>query len=241
MALIKTRRNITPAQKNQLGFTMIELLIVASIVSLFSVLGFVGFQSSVSKSRDASRKDDLQRIKVAFEDYYSDNDCYPTAGSLNICGSSELQPYLQRVPCDPITDEPYLYTPLANACSGYRVHAALENDQDNSIEEVGCDQQTGCGYFTDYNYGVSVGVTVYDPNGTAAQNGGDPSPSPSGQQSSPVPTPSPSGPIYEYACDSSGVCNRFEQGHPFLLTCPVTYQATNCNNECAIPAVQCGG
>jgi prepilin-type N-terminal cleavage/methylation domain-containing protein len=220
------------------GFTMIELLIVVTIVGSLSVAGFAGFQASAQKGRDANRKDDLQRIKVAFEDYYNDNDCYPASGSLAICGSSELQPYLQSIPCDPITDDPYLYAPLANACSGYRLHAALENDQDNSIEDIGCDQQTGCGYDSDYNYGIAVGVMVYDPNGTAAQNGGNPTPTPTVAPSS-SPASSPSGPIYEYACDNSGVCNRYEVGHPALLTCPVTYQSTDCNSECAIPAVQC--
>jgi len=237
MALLLSKlSNLFKKNAFQYGFTMIELLIVVGIIGLFSTMGVVGFQASAQKGRDASRKDDLQRIKIAFEDYYSDNDCYPPSGTLSICGSSELQPYLQRVPCDPITDDPYLYMPLANACSGYRLHSALENDQDDDIEKIGCDQETGCGYFSDYNYGISVGVTVYDPNGTAALNGGDPDPSPSSQAS-----PSPSGPVYEYACDTSGVCNSYQQGHPFLLTCPVTYQSSDCNSECAIPAVQCEG
>lgn len=220
------------ATRSTSGFTLIELLIAVAVVSLLSVAGLMGFQSSQSRGRDAQRKSDLERIKIAFEDYYNDNQCYPPLGSLQACRSTELQPYLQSIPCDPMTGEPYLYLPLSNACSGYRVHAQLETLDDPAIAKLNCSGTQGCGY--GYNYGIAAGVAVADPNAT-------PLPSPLASPS-PVASPStPSGPIYVYACDTGGTCNRYEDGHPFLVNCPVTFPSNNCNNECSNPVFHCSG
>jgi general secretion pathway protein G len=216
-----------------MGFTMIEVLVAMTLVGIMSAAGVVALQSTQVKARDAQRKGHLEKIRTAFEDYYNDNDCYPPAGALATCQGTSLRPYLDEVPCDPLTGEAYLYNPLSNRCSGYRVHAGLENTQDDSIARLNCDTDEGCGYDPGLNYGVSAGVPVADPTGvlTGGEDDGE---------SSPTPTP-PSGPIYVYACDSAGVCNQFQEGHPFLVNCPVTFPASNCNNECGNTALRCGG
>lgn len=282
-------------KKKKTGFTMIELLIVLAMVGIFSTAGVVGFQASQQKSRDATRKGDLNRVKVAFEDYYNDNNCYPPAGSLNACGSSALQPYLHSIPCDPLSDDPYLYAPLDNACAGYRLHASLENNDDPDIAEAGCDGDGGCGYGSSYNFGIASGTTVFDPEGeeyvapasspqpsqSPAQEASpspspspttvaSPSPVPSGGESpvpspvispspisnfSPVPfsTPSPAvigNPVFDvegydsqsatvFVCASQGNCLEFYPNDPFVSSCPVTYEQSNCNNECDNPALSC--
>jgi prepilin-type N-terminal cleavage/methylation domain-containing protein len=233
--LFKTRKYFKKKRKN--GFTMIELLVVIVIVGLASTAGVVGFQASQQKSRDATRKGDLQKIKVAFEDYYNDNNCYPPSTALDLCGGTSLAPYLPTIPCDPMTQTPYLYVPLASACSGYRVHAALENESDPAIAGNECDTEQGCGYGEEYNYGIAAGTTVFDPDGEPIVQ---PSPVSSPiTTSSPVPSPSSSEPIYVYACDSAGTCNQFEEGHPALVNCPVTFPQSNCNAECGNPALRC--
>lgn len=42
--------------------------------------------SNLAKSRDSKRKSDLDRIKIAFEDYYGDTNEYPPDGILSDCG-----------------------------------------------------------------------------------------------------------------------------------------------------------
>ncbi len=74
---------------------------------------------------------------------------------------------------------------------------------------LGCEGETGCGYSSEYVYGIAQGDTVFDPEGDGAY-------------ASPSPEPDPST-IYIYACDSSGVCNQFEESHPALVNCPVTF------------------
>lgn len=151
---------------------MIELLIVIAILGVLLALLIATLGTGqLEKSRDARRKDNLSRIKIAFEEYYNDNGCYPEPGVLDECGSNTLSPYMSSVPCDPTTKLPYIYVPNEDNCSGYRVYAALERSDDPVVGELGC--QGGCGVVedwmidsndprdpNDYNYGVSEGVAV---------------------------------------------------------------------------------
>lgn len=235
--------------KKQTGISLIELLVVVAILAVLLLLWFLVSQTQLGRSRDAQRKADLDRISIAFEDYYNDNNCYPDPDILQACGSDVFQPYLDTIPCDPVTGEPYLYVPLdGNQCGGYRVYAALEDDRDPIIEELGCDGMLGCGVGDPYNYGISAGVPIviedYVPPFTPT-----PTPSPTSVPSS-TPTPGPSTPtpspttgptIYVFACDTAGTCNQYEEGHPYLYNCPVTFEDSNCNNACGNPANWCSG
>ena len=141
---------------------MIELLVVLAIVGILMILFFFGTKGQIEKGRDAKRKDDLDKIKVAYENYYSDNDCYPPEDALSNRASTELDPYMSVVPRDPFTDEAYRYISLPNVCPGYKILTKLEYESDPSILEVGC-FATACGASADYldvNYGVSVGTQV---------------------------------------------------------------------------------
>lgn len=229
------------AKKCTDGFSIIEVLVVLSIIGVVSTLGAVGFQSSQMKARDSQRKSDLQTIRTALENYYNDEGCYPQDASFAQACGQPFQTYLSSMPCDPVSKEPYLYVPLDNACQGYRMFGQLDQTSDPAIEDLGCDGETGCGYGQSYNYGIAAGVPVFDPNGPGevAQSTPTPTPIPGGG----TPTPAPSSPtvIYVYACDSGGVCNQYEEGHPYLINCPVTFEQPNCNAECGNVALRCDG
>lgn len=159
---------------------MIELLVVLAIIGVMAILFFFGMRGQIEKGRDAKRKDDLEDIKIAYEDYYSDNDCYPPDDALSNPASTALEPYLNPIPRDPLTDDPYRYLPLSGTCPGYRLLTKLEFQDDPSIFEVGC-TKTSCGLSTDYlevNYGVAVGTDVPEDgfsNGEVPGEGSSPS------------------------------------------------------------------
>jgi prepilin-type N-terminal cleavage/methylation domain-containing protein len=144
------------------GLTMIELLISVTILAILITVGMVNFGGAQRRTRDAERKRDLQDIKIAFENYYNDNGCYPAAGTMDSCGAATLSPYLKQIPCDQTTGDPYGYVPLANACQGYRLYTQLEETRDEDIVSVGCSPTDGCGYpvVPEYNYGIAVGTSV---------------------------------------------------------------------------------
>src|SRR3990167_8847632 len=128
-----------------LGLTLTELLIVISVIALLLLMLLLSLSNQLGRSRDARRKADLERIKVAFEDYYNDRGCYPPPTVLNDCWGTSFRPYLSMIPCDPVTRIPYYYVPVGeDGCDGYRVYAGLEDNQDPIIAELSCSGPAGC-------------------------------------------------------------------------------------------------
>lgn len=117
------------------AFTLIELIIVIAILAILAVIAIVAFRNQIFKGNDAKRKADLNRIGVAAEEYEKDHNCYPPA-DLVVCTpvDSGLQPYLNNIPCDPITHLSYYYEPGPGSCPAwYRIFTKLENTTDASI------------------------------------------------------------------------------------------------------------
>lgn len=194
-------------QKN-LGLTLIELIIVIAIITLLILIGFMSWRSQFNKAKDTARKDDLQRLSIALEEYFTDNDCYPLAGILDNCGGDELAPYLDSIPCDPVSNTKYCYIPGPGACPKYyRLLSSLDYTDDPIITKLQCHGDEYCGYESicanaqqsGYNYGVSsLNVPVLNPTVS-------PPPSPGA-------SPGASPESGTYACDPSGgenSCNSY--------------------------------
>ncbi len=212
----------------QAGLTMIELLVVATVIGLLMIALYFSIQIQITRSQDSRRKADLEAIKVAFEDYYNDNNCYPPANVLLQCNGSQLEPYMDRVPCDP-DDQPYLYQPLVNRCDGYKLFAQLQDPNDPVISQLGCAGSDGCHIgagFQEYNYGISAGTVLVDPALRTTDGSSGPSASAS-------PTPAPSGGVY--VCVP--VCNVATQD--YADNCDVTFATPNCNDACGESANWC--
>lgn len=129
---IYMNRHKGPALSQPKGFTLTELLIVISLIAILAVAGLIGYRLQLAKSYDTIRKRDLNNIKIAFEHYFSDNGCYPPASILNNCGGTQSQPYLDKIPCDPETGQPYLMTvdPPTTCAQKFFIHAQLSNEND---------------------------------------------------------------------------------------------------------------
>lgn len=116
------------------GFTLIELLIVVSIIALLALLVISVLVGQIRKGNDAKRKADLDRIKIAVEEYEKDHNCYPPP-NLMLCDQplndpgSGLKPYLNKIPCDPITKASYYYDyDDSKVCaSWFRVYSFLSD------------------------------------------------------------------------------------------------------------------
>lgn len=205
--------------RNAHGFTLMETLIVMSFVAFVLILLLMGLRIQITRGYDARRKSDLTRIRRAFEEYYNDNDCYPPATILDNCGSADLAPYIDNVPCDPITGESYVYVPLSSdQCGGYAACVALGDLQDKDIERIGCNPINGCGWGSGYNYCIANGMSVIAP-------GFDP------DAPSPTPTGTPTPPPGVYACSpaGNGTCNNYgANAYDPPFNCPVTYSHPGC-------------
>lgn len=102
------------------GFTLTEVLIVVTLLVIIGLLLLTSLNplAQIFKGYDTRRKADLALLKIAFENYYADHDCYPSPDVLKQCGSDALKPYLAAIPCNPNGNVPYtVYTvPTDSAC-----------------------------------------------------------------------------------------------------------------------------
>src|SRR6266536_4069423 len=81
------------------GFTLVELLIVISLISILAAMGLVHYRNSVMSAKEATLHTDLFRLRDAIDQYYADKNKYPA--SLEALVSDK---YLRTVPVDPITN-----------------------------------------------------------------------------------------------------------------------------------------
>jgi Tfp pilus assembly protein PilE len=146
------------------GFSIYELLIVVSIISLLSIFSYSTYQSSLAKARDSLRKSHLKKLAEVLINYYDARLTFPPVSELNACNlplKFGNYVYLPSVPCDPITHQPY-YFELDPALGIFRVYTTLEYKQDQIIKQLkchkGCAPLAGCVY----NYGVTSSNTTVE-------------------------------------------------------------------------------
>jgi general secretion pathway protein G len=80
------------------GFTMIELLIVLSIIVILATMGMTQYRTSVIHAREAVLKEDLFRMRDAIDQYYADKNQYPSTLDALVSDG-----YMRQVPEDPFT------------------------------------------------------------------------------------------------------------------------------------------
>lgn len=221
------------------GFTLIEVLIVVTIVAVLAVLAMFMMTNNLSKSRDGKRKTDLDRIKIAFESYYDDENAFPPELILTTCGGEGLRPYLSEIPCDPKTKKPYCYIyDAASSGQDYHILSALEFDSDPVITKLECNNDdVYCGFETEctplgykgFNYGVSSSnTTVVSDNIGSLLAGPTPTPTPTATPAGPLPSTIPG----TRACSNKGICNTYSNPASAPHFCPVTFADPQCNGWC---------
>jgi general secretion pathway protein G len=81
------------------GFTMVELLVVISIIVILAAMGMAQYSNSVIHAREAVLKEDLFRMRDAIDQYYADKMKYPSALEDLVTDG-----YLREIPVDPFTN-----------------------------------------------------------------------------------------------------------------------------------------
>lgn len=80
------------------GFTLIEILIVLSIIGILLGLAVPQYQMSVKRAREAVLKENLFIMRKMIDQYYQDKHRYPPS-----LQSLVEENYLKTIPIDPIT------------------------------------------------------------------------------------------------------------------------------------------
>ena len=90
-----------PRVFGQGGWTLVELTVVISLITVLSTIALVGYRSAITRSREAVLMEDLYRMRDAIDQYLVDRGEYP--GSLDALVS---EGYLRTIPDDPLTRSP---------------------------------------------------------------------------------------------------------------------------------------
>ncbi|MGE5172624.1 MAG: type IV pilin protein [Betaproteobacteria bacterium] len=85
------------------GFTLIELMIVLSILGILITIAQPSLKQSIIRAREAVLKEDLFQMRDAIDQYYADYGKYPSALKDLINEQEKTKSYLRDIPKDPFT------------------------------------------------------------------------------------------------------------------------------------------
>ena len=119
---------INTMKNNKKGFTLIEVLIVVSIIGILASIVLVGLGAFRTRGRDTRRLADIRQIQGGLELYYSKFGSYPLSVTFGA-----LQTALQgatigitKIPDDPSVGKHYLYKTDSGG-TGYVLAATIED------------------------------------------------------------------------------------------------------------------
>lgn len=85
--------------RQQKGFTLIELIVVVTIIGILAGIAMVQVKNMTIKAREAALMSNLYELRKAIDNFYADKQRYPA-------NLQELVPnYIRKIPPDPITDQ----------------------------------------------------------------------------------------------------------------------------------------
>ncbi len=132
-----------------IGFSLIELLVVISIIGALAALSVVSYSAVQKQARDTQRKNDLKHYQSLLIQFASENrGFYPSSsgGVVNLdvmCSSVLLNTYTSSCPTDPGSGaRAYSYMPNVSGVAGYPptstrytlyIHGGLEAETDKTF------------------------------------------------------------------------------------------------------------
>lgn len=130
--------------KQKQAFTLVELIVVITILAILWTIAFISLQWYSRSSRDSVRISDISSMKTSLELFYLDGGKYPeTTNWTQITYSGSLNAWkqwifwedtfanvgkLDQIPTDPLTDKNYIYS-VTNTKQEYELAWIFEWDE----------------------------------------------------------------------------------------------------------------
>ncbi|MGI8919233.1 MAG: type IV pilin protein [Pyrinomonadaceae bacterium] len=90
----------TPFPRSRSGFTLLELMIVITIVIILAAIALPQYQRTIMHAREAVLRDDLYKMRTLLDQYAADKGKLPSS-----LDDLMTERYLRELPVDPITGE----------------------------------------------------------------------------------------------------------------------------------------
>ena len=124
-------------RRTQSGFTLIELIIVMTIISILATLAIPYFAAAIKHAREAVLKEDLQTMRMAIDSYTMDKQKAPQS-----LDDLVQEGYLKAIPEDPMTHAKDTWvTDTSDAMYSIDQTDPGINDVHSGSEESGSDGQ----------------------------------------------------------------------------------------------------
>lgn len=98
---------------NAKGFTLIELMIVVSIVGILATIAVPSYQSSLIKARETVLRQDLFTLRELLDHHRADKGKYPPSLDALVTAG-----YLRSLPKDPFTNSPSSWQQIIEPTEG---------------------------------------------------------------------------------------------------------------------------
>jgi prepilin-type N-terminal cleavage/methylation domain-containing protein len=156
--------------KRKLGFTLVELLVVMTIIGILTMITASNFVEVQKKSRDVKRKADLASISKALNMYYDDYGKFPSIDNLLTSGGDFVNGtdvYMKQIPTEKSNNVTRYTYFVSGTGKSFRLWANLENNSDNDCKSAALIKDiynlkagTLCGYAV-YSSNVGVGTSLF--------------------------------------------------------------------------------
>jgi general secretion pathway protein G len=101
-------RHTLSRRRSDRGWTIIELLVVLSLIMILATVAMNQYNQSILRAREATLKSNLFRVRDAIDQYFADKGNYPSSIQTLV-----NEGYLRAVPMDTITQSTDTWTTVA--------------------------------------------------------------------------------------------------------------------------------